>query len=338
MSKNCHDNQLEHYRYNSELFKQACRASNKLEKAKSKTKKERRFKILLAIFTLIVLSASLFFFFKQRPFQKDTYIKSKAEVEAVNFIDVKTEYEPSAQTEQEFDEEFINSDVALYSNLNTGEILYAKNIDKKVYIASISKLMTVLISLREYELSDEVEVKKDWYADENMSWTMGLDKGVTITVENLLKAVLVSSYNDAAFVLANNMEGGWESFVEEMNLYASRLGLNDTKFNNPSGLDLYGGNSSTARDLYKLITIVYRNDFIMNILSKRYMVIEWNIGQKKLYSTNAILGEYGNIAGKTGFTESAGECFLGITDEGMMTLVLGSNGRFVDTKKMLTGL
>jgi D-alanyl-D-alanine carboxypeptidase len=338
MSKNCQDNQLEHYRYNSELFKQACRASNKLKKARSKTKKQRRFKSFLSIFTLAVLSASLFFFFKQKPFQKDTYIKSKAEVKAVNFIDVKTDYEPSAQTKEDFDKDFIDSEVALYSNLNTGEILYAKNIEEKEYIASITKLMTVLIALREYELSDEVEVKKDWYADENMSWTMGLDKGDTITVESLLKAVLVSSYNDAAFVLANNMEGGWESFVEEMNLYAKKLGLNDTEFNNPSGLDLYGGNSSTARDLYKLTTIVYRNNFIINILSKRYMVIEWDIGQKKLYSTNAILGEYGNIAGKTGFTESAGECFLGITDKGMMTLVLGSDERFVDTKKMLTEL
>jgi D-alanyl-D-alanine carboxypeptidase len=338
MSKNCHDNKLEDYRYNSELFKQACRASNKLEEAKSKTKKKRRFKIFLAILTLIVFSVSLFSLFKQKPFQKDTYIKSKAEVKAVNFIDIKTDYEPSAQTKDDFDKDFIDSEVALYSNLNTGEILYAKNIKEKESIASITKLMTVLIALREYELSDEITVKKDWYADENMSWTMGLDKGDKITIENLLKAVLVSSYNDAAFVLANNMEGGWEDFVEEMNLYAKKLGLNDTEFNNPSGLDLYGGNSSTAEDLYKLATIVYRNDFIMNILSKKYMAIEWDIGQKKLYSTNAILGKYGNIAGKTGFTESAGECFLGITDKGMMTLVLGSDERFVDTQKILTEL
>ncbi len=338
MSQNCPDNKVEDFRYNAKLFKQACRASKKLEDVKSRSKRERRIKVLFSILLLIAVATFLFFFVKYNPFQKETYIKSKAQVEAVTFVDTKIEHEPSLAISEEFDEEFVDSQSALYINLNTGGILYAKNIDEKKYIASLSKLMTVLIALKEYELSNEVEVKKDWYADENMSWTMGLDKGDTITVENLLKAILVSSYNDAAFVLANNMQGGWEVFVEEMNKCAKKLGLSDTEFNNPSGLDLYGGNSSTAKDLYKLTTIVYRNNFIMDTLSKRYIDIQWNIGQKRLYSTNVILGEYGNIAGKTGFTETSGECFLGITQDGMMTLVLGSDGRFIDTKKILTGL
>jgi D-alanyl-D-alanine carboxypeptidase len=183
-----------------------------------------------------------------------------------------------------------------------------------------------------------VEVKKDWYALEDMSWSLGLDKGDTITVETLLNAMLISSYNDAAFALADNMEGGWEVFIEEMNIYTESLGLENTEFYNPAGLDGYGENKSTVRELYKLGTVIYNNDFIMKTITKRYAKLSWDIGEEEIYTTNAIIGEYGNIGGKTGYTELAGGCFLGITDDGMITIVLGSSERFDDSKKLLREL
>jgi D-alanyl-D-alanine carboxypeptidase len=171
-----------------------------------------------------------------------------------------------------------------------------------------------------------------------MSWSLGLDKGDNATVETLLKAMLISSYNDAAYVLAQHMEGGLEAFVESMNDYAEQLGLIDTQFNNPSGLDSNGGNISTIEDLYRLATVVYRNDFIMDTLTKSYADLKWDIGEDRIYTTNALMGQYGNIAGKTGYTELSGGCFLGITQEGKLTIILGSEERFEDTEKLLIEL
>jgi D-alanyl-D-alanine carboxypeptidase len=76
----------------------------------------------------------------------------------------------------------------------------------------------------------------------------------------------------------------------------------------------------------------------MKTITKRYAKLSWDIGEEEIYTTNAIIGEYGNIGGKTGYTELAGGCFLGITDDGMITIVLGSSERFDDSKKLLREL
>ena len=91
-------------------------------------------------------------------------------------------------------------------------------------------------------------------------------------------------------------------------------------------------------DLYKLSTVIYHNNVIMNILNKSYAEIFWDIGSKKVFTTNNILNQNGNIGGKTGNTQDAGQCFLGITKDGNVTIVLNSLDRFTDTKNLLIDL
>jgi D-alanyl-D-alanine carboxypeptidase len=331
------DSKLEDFRYDAKLFKQAYSAGLKLKEIEKKQKQKRTLYIVGGFFLTILLFLSILFIIRSPLFKSKSYIEAKF-VETP-FESVRNDIPASPVSEfDSFDQTFLEANVALYADLNTGHIYYAKNIDEQVYIASITKLMSALVALQRFELSESVEVKQDWFAQENMSWSIEMDKGDITTVETLLNAMLISSYNDAAFALADHMEGGWEAFVEEMNLHAKTLGLENTEFFNPSGLDDYGANVSTARDLYKLSTIVYRNNFIMNTISKGYIKLEWDIGEEDVYSTNVLLNQYGIIGGKTGQTEKAGGCFLSITKDGRMTLVLGSENRFDETVKLLTEL
>jgi D-alanyl-D-alanine carboxypeptidase len=284
---------------------------------------------------LFIITAAVYLI-RSGVFQKPTFIKAQNESQI--YAKVVESFEPGGYEKEIFEEELVDSKAAIYADLNNGEVEYIKNSQEKLSIASITKLMSALIVLKEYELEDEVEVKKDWYDEEDMNWSLGLDKGDTATVETLLQAMLISSYNDAAYVLAEHMEGGLEAFVESMNSYAQELGLHNTQFNNPSGLDSNGGNISTIEDLYRLATVVYKNQFIMDTLTKSYADLKWDIGEDRIYTTNALMGKYGNIAGKTGYTELSGGCFLGITEEGKLTIILGSEERFEDTETLLIEL
>ena len=331
------DLKLEDFRYDAKLFKQAYNAGLKLKEIEQGQKRKKK----LILFGGSILSLLLFFFIlfllRTPLFTSISYIEAKSSEQVFTSVNYSSPVSSISRLE-EFDGEFVDAKSVLYADLSTGEILYAKNIDEPVYIASITKLMSTLVALREFELTEVVEVKKDWFAEENMSWSLGLDKGDTITVETLLNGMLISSYNDAAFALADHMEGGWEVFVDEMNSYTQTLGLEDTHFYNPAGLDDYGASISTGKDLFRLSTVLYRNKFIMETVNKSYEELGCDIGDKKIYTTNMILNQYGNIGGKTGQTEMAGGCFLGITDDGKVTILLNTENRFDETIKLLTEL
>jgi D-alanyl-D-alanine carboxypeptidase len=331
------DSQLEDFRYDAKLFRQAYKAGIKLKEVEKEQKRKRKFQLLFGFVFTILFTILTLFLIKNFTNKSPSYIKANSRSTILKDFNNNLEVSPNSSS-QNFDEDFVEAESVLYADLNTGYVHYAKNIEEPVYIASITKLVSALVALENFDLSEEVEVKKDWFAEKNMSWSLGLDKGDTITVESLLKGMLISSYNDAAFALADHMEGGWEVFVEEMNNYSETLGLKDTQFYNPSGLDEYGANISTAKDVYRISTVIYRNKFIMETLSRGYSKLEWDIGSEDIYTTNVILNKYGNIAGKTGNTEKAGGCFLSITEEGFLTLVLNSDNRFDDTVLLLTEL
>lgn len=333
MSTKSPKEQLEEFRYDAKLFKQAYKAGLKAKQAEKEAKRKKKLNAFVIFISTVFLFLLALFIIRNPLFEKATYIKANAKDK--EFYNLQTEYQPSPFLDIEFDSSLVQSKSALYADLNTGQILYVKNPKEELAIASITKLMSALVAFREYELEEEVEVKQDWYDKEDMGWSLGLDKGDTATVETLLQAMLISSYNDAAYVLAEHMDGGVEAFVEDMNNYASVLGLSNTEFNNPSGLDSNGGNISTVEDLYRLASVVYRNNFIMAILTRSYADLEWNIGEDRIYTTNALMGKLGNIAGKTGYTELSGGCFLGITEDGKVSIVLGSENRFDDSEKLL---
>jgi len=323
-------------RYDESLFKQAYKAGLKAKEFKLEKKRQHRLRIIGLVICITIFSALAVFLSKILVFKSSSYIIAyKTEG---SFNDIHDTVLPSSPSSSDFNYSLVGARSALFADLKTGEIFYAKNLDEQLYIASITKLMSAVVALKEFDLNEEVEVKRDWYDEDGMGWSLGFDKGDTVTVKTLLNAMLISSYNDSAYVLADHMDGGVDSFVEEMNNYSTKIGLKDTQFNNPSGLDTDGGNVSTVEDLYRLAVIVYDNGTLMEILSRSYGDLEWDIGSGRIYTTNSLMGKYGNVAGKTGFTKLSGECFLGITEDGKLTVVLDSDDRFGDTRKLLLNL
>lgn len=328
---------LERFRYDAKLYKQAYKAGKEAKRIEAKIKQLKYIKVVVSIITTIVVIMSITWTLSHLP-KKYSYIQAHTDVNNTEFLPKDITINPSGVSSTQFEEIFVNARSAIYADLETGHILYKKNSEEPLPVASLTKLMTAIVALDNFQLDDVVEVKQNWYEQEEMSWSLELDKGDSITVESLLNAMLISSYNDAAYTLADHYEGGWEEFIVEMNNHAELLGLDNTHFSNPAGLDSEEGNVSTVEELYRVMTIVYKNDTIMSIMNKSYAELSWDIGSKRIYTTSSILNQYGNIAGKTGITDDAGQCFLGVTEDGRLTIVLDSIDRFADTKKLLLQL
>ncbi len=227
------------------------------------------------------------------------------------------------------------SSIAL--DMNTGKILYEKNAYERLPIASITKLMTTYIILKENKLNDVVTVSNNAATVEGS--TMYLRAGETIAVENLLYGALINSANDAAVALAEYNAGSVDEFVEKMNKEALLLGLTDTHFSNPIGLD-QADNYSSSYDIAKLSKYIYQNQFIKHAAKLKELEVKSVSGDytHKLESTNELLdNEYLNIKGlKTGRTSSAGLCLVSIAENEssneIITVVLDSPERFNETK------
>ncbi|MCD4756381.1 serine hydrolase [bacterium] len=335
--RNTAKKELEDFRYDAKLYKQAYKAGIEARGIEKRAKQFKYMRVGISIVATIVVVMTLTWILSHLP-KRYSYIRASADEYSVSFQTENVIQSPSALSGTQFEENFVNARAAIYADLETGHILYKKNSQEPLPIASLTKFVTAIVALDNFELDEVVEVKQNWYEEEDMSWSLELDKGDSITVESLLNAMLISSYNDAAYTLADHYVGGWEEFVVEMNNYALLLGLENTHFSNPAGLDSEEGNSSTVEELYRVITVVYGNEIIMNIISKSYADLDWNIGSQRIYTTSSILNQYGNVAGKTGITDDAGQCFLGITDDGRVTIVLDSIDRFADTRKLLLEL
>jgi D-alanyl-D-alanine carboxypeptidase len=194
------------------------------------------------------------------------------------------------------------SHTVLVYNVGTKETVLSENADVIRPMASITKLMTAMISLDRYELSDKLPTGKKSRA----------------TVEQLLIKLLVRSDNEAAEVLARNYPQGRTAFIRAMNDRSAQLGLVDTKFSDPSGLM---PNTSTAKELVKLVAASGNYNFIRRISSQPAIYQTSQVKKKTktvtLANTNSnILFEFNNIlVSKTGFTYKAGRCLAMLVDK-----------------------
>jgi D-alanyl-D-alanine carboxypeptidase (penicillin-binding protein 5/6) len=219
---------------------------------------------------------------------------------------------------------------------NSMVTLYEKEPNLRLLPASTTKIMTALVTLEHYPL-DWVLTVEEMKVDGNQ---IKLLPGERITVENLLYGALVGSGNDAAFVLAENFPGGTGAFVEAMNQKAKDLGLLDTYFTNPIGLD-EAGHYSTAKDLAKLTVEAIKNSVFLRIVSTSAVAVSDVTGEINhfLKNTNELIGKLEGVRGvKTGWTQNAGECLIALTErngEKMVTVVLGSQDRFGETQKLI---
>ncbi len=226
------------------------------------------------------------------------------------------------------------------------KIVAGKNSSAKLPIASVTKLMTAIVAVNNYNLAEEIAVPQEASNTEGSS--RKLKVGETFFIGDLLYPLLIESDNVAGITLASHIGGG--RFVELMNQEALKLGLHDTYYVNPTGLDPDDGlapNYSTAEDIAQLALIITKDyPDILNILSLKEFDLKTASGMfhHKLATTNKLLGEtlpFTILGGKTGETPLAKKNLVLITREPgessyRISVVLGSDDNFWDMKKILT--
>ena len=227
----------------------------------------------------------------------------------------------------------------------TGKVLYQKDPDLRLPPASTTKIVTAIVTLESgRKLKDSLAVSKS--ATRVPASKLYLRPGQTITIEDLLYALLLSSANDASLVLAEGIGGSVEQFTELMTKRAHELGATDSHFSNPHGLtapDHY----STARDLAILFRYAMKNATFSEIVQTRISSVSSNsVVRKKTVARrisvrnhNRLLWNFdGAIGGKTGYTAAAQKCFVGAVARNGVTLIvsiLGARDQWGDTKKLL---
>lgn len=190
-------------------------------------------------------------------------------------------------------------------NAGTGETLASAHPDREMAMASTTKIMTALVVLEQADLDARYTVPADAVVGGS---TAGLQPGETLTVRDLLTGLLVSSGNDASITLAEGLAGSQDAFVSMMNARAREIGLRQTSFRNPHGLDEPGHHTS-VRDLVRLSEVAMRDPLFRQIVSQRRATIAGvnGVGTRTLESENLLLDAYSEADGiKTGMTDDAG--------------------------------
>jgi len=230
----------------------------------------------------------------------------------------------------------ITSHAVVVMDMDSKVVLYQKNPDTMVLPASTTKIISALVTLENYLPSDILTVPNSKFQGSDM----GLVAGETITVEALLRGLLIVSANDAAETLAVNFPGGRHEFIKQMNEAAARLNLSNTYFTNPSGFDDFN-HRSTARDMVRAADAAMKYPLFADIVKLKRDIVSSNDGQivHRLESTNELLGQVEGVYGvKTGWTEDAQEnlvTFYSKDGRNIMMALLGSQDRFGDTKRLI---
>jgi serine-type D-Ala-D-Ala carboxypeptidase (penicillin-binding protein 5/6) len=215
----------------------------------------------------------------------------------------------------------VTAKAAVLMDMDTGTVLYSRNADKQLEMASTTKMMTAILILESLPLDKEVKVPA---AAVGVSGSvLGLHRGETFTVEQLLYAMLVPSANDAAVTLAVAQAGSVKAFVVEMNAKAQEMGLTDTHFVNDCGLHAVNHYSS-AKDLATIAGYAMRNPVFRRIVStKEYTLpLAGGVTDRVIKTSNELLDDYDWINGiKTGSTPWAGYCLVSSATKDGMTLI-----------------
>lgn len=223
----------------------------------------------------------------------------------------------------------INARAAVIYDRKSKKIIWGKKENERRPMASTTKIMTAIVVLEHANLNDTVTVSKK--SGGTGGSRLGLKAGDKITVENLLYGLLLVSGNDAAVALAEYVGGSVEGFAKMMNEKAEELGLKDTHFVTPHGLDMQE-HYTTALELAKMADYALNIKKFAQIVNTKNITISINGRNKNLKNTNELLGNlYGVNGVKTGFTNGANRCLVtSVNRDGMniITVVLGA-----DTKK-----
>lgn len=230
---------------------------------------------------------------------------------------------------------------ALSVNFETGEVYYAHNTQTKLPIASLTKIMTAIVALDHSNLEEKLTVPATALDIPEDSSVMGVSVGESYTVGDLLYGLLLPSGNDAANAIAEGLAHSKEDYVYWMNRRARSLGLHNTRFANPSGLD-DPDNFSTAFDLAVLAHYAITHyPPLEEIVASRQYEIPYTHEHKYLFwgNFNDLMLVYEGVDGiKPGNTEKAGSCLIATAtrdDRKVMTVVLGATYRNAAAIKLL---
>lgn len=205
---------------------------------------------------------------------------------------------------------------AILMDAESGRVLYGQNIHEPRLIASITKLMTALVAAEQGgDLDQTVTVKAEWLGSEGSS--IYLAAGEQITLRALLYGLLLQSGNDAAMVIACHVAGDMDGFVAMMNERAAQLGMKNSSFANPSGLN-DDNHYSTAYDMALLARACLDNETVAEICATRSITV----GTRTFVNHNKLLHRYEGCVGmKTGFTEKAGRTLVSAATRDGQTLI-----------------
>ena len=227
----------------------------------------------------------------------------------------------------------LRSAVALVQDAESGETLYEKNSDTILPIASITKLMTAIVALeRRLDLEQRVAVSQEDLRSTRSSRVRGrLRPGSVLTRDELLLLALMASENRAAAALARTYPGGTEAFVAAMNAEASRLGLHDTRFADPTGLS--PDNVSSAQDLARLVRIAHSYPLIREYSTRASAQVRARGGTVAFRNTNNLVrsGQWDIELSKTGYINAAGRCLvmhMRVASRELVVVLLDSWGKY----------
>ncbi len=238
--------------------------------------------------------------------------------------------------------DLVSAPSAVLMEASTGKILYEKNPHEKRPCASITKVMTLILVFEAID-SGKLKLSEPITASEHAASMGGsdiwLEAGESMTADDMIKATVVASANDAAVALAERISGSEDSFVQSMNQKAKKLGMKDTVFKNCNGLD-EEGHITSAYDVAIMSRELTRHKKVFDYTS---VWLDWlRNGETQIVNTNKLLKSYKGITGlKTGTTDDAGCCISATAERDGMSLigvVLGADTgkqRFADAASLL---
>ncbi len=210
---------------------------------------------------------------------------------------------------------------AVLMEAESGQILAQTDAHRRMPMASTTKIMTALAALEHGDIEDIIRVPPEAVGVEGSS--VSLKEGESLTLGELLYALLLESANDAAAAIAVALAGDIPRFADWMNETAARLGMNDTHFTNPHGLD-ESEHYTTAYDLALLTRYALQNETFAEIVSTKKTSIPWQdgAGTRVLVNHNRLLRVYDGAVGvKTGYTSKSGRCLVSAAERGGVRLI-----------------
>lgn len=254
----------------------------------------------LKIFNIFVFAIFIFSFF-QSCFADDF-------LENEETINVNSNIKDISSNSSTLDVNTLNCRSCVALDRASNKVLVGKNEEKRVKMASTTKIMTATIVIENYDLSKTVEISKK--AAGTGGSRLGLKRGDKISMLDLLYGLMLCSGNDAAVAIAETVAGGIEEFSIMMNNKAKELNLENTHFETPHGLDS-DNHYTTAHDLALLTNYALKNKTFLNIVGTKNYTITINGYPKNITNTNELLGNLNGVYGvKTGFTNGANRCLV----------------------------